>query len=79
MKMFSFLRSGLICGSASLLLSCPLLASTGRSHEITDIHFENVTQTTVDVVWTTAHPSTSQVLIARSTDYEPERWAPRAA
>ena len=79
MKMFRSFRPGVICGIAALLLSFPLLASTGREHEITDIHFENVTQTTVDVVWTTAHPSTSQVLIARSTDYEPERWAPETA
>jgi hypothetical protein len=79
MKMFRFLLPGLLSGIAALLLSFPLLASTGREHEITEIHFENVTQTTVDVVWTTAHPSTSQVLIARSTDYEPERWAPETA
>lgn len=54
-------------------------ASTGRSHEITEIHFENVTQTSVDVVWKTAHPSTSQVLISRTTDYEPDFWAPATA
>ena len=76
MKMFRLLRFGAMCGLGALLMSCSLAASAGRSREITDIHFENVTQTTVDVVWTTAHPSTSQVLIARSTDYEPERWAP---
>jgi hypothetical protein len=61
---------------AALLVSLSAVASTGRPHEITDIHFENVTQTSVEVVWTTAHPSNSQVVIARSTDYEPERWAP---
>ena len=27
-------------------------------------------------MWNTAHPSTSQVMIARDTNYEPERWAP---
>lgn len=74
MNIFGFLRSGVLC--AVLLLSVSALGSTGRPHEIRDIHFENVTQTSVDVVWTTEHPSTSQVLIARSTDYEPERWAP---
>jgi len=62
-----------------LFLSCFALASTGHNHEISDIHFENVTQTSVDVVWSTAHPGTSQVVIARSTDYEPERWAPKVA
>jgi hypothetical protein len=76
MKIFRSFCVGVVCGSVTLLLASSLLASTGRSHEITDIHFENVTQTTVDVVWTTAHPSTSQVIVARSTDYEPERWAP---
>ena len=59
-----------------LLFMCQVSASSGRSREITNIHFENVTQTTVDVVWNTVHPSTSQVLIARDTNYEPERWAP---
>ena len=76
MKIFGFLRLGVLCGMGALLLTLSALASTGSPHEITDIHFENVTQTSVDVVWTTAHPSTSQVVIARSTDYEPERWAP---
>ncbi len=76
MKISTFFNSGLLCGLAALLLGSSGFASTGRAHEITDIHFENVTQNTVDVVWTTARPSTSQVLIARSTDYEPERAAP---
>jgi hypothetical protein len=76
MKMLPALRSAIVCGAGALLLSVCTQASTGRPHEINDIHFENVTQTSVDVVWTTAHPGTSQVMIARSTDYEPERWAP---
>src|SRR5581483_12331796 len=54
-------------------------ASTGYPNEINNLHFENVSQTSVDVVWTTVHPSTSQVLIARDTNYEPERWAPQVA
>ena len=62
--------------STSVLFSSQLSASTGRPHEISNIHFENVTQTTVDVVWTTEHPSTSQVAISYSTDYEPDRLAP---
>ena len=68
-----------VCGLASLLFNGQILAGTGRAHEISNIHFENITQTTVDVVWDTAHPSTSQVLIARDTNYEPERWAPATA
>jgi hypothetical protein len=62
--------------STSVLFSSQLSASTGRPHEISNIHFENVTQTAVDVVWTTEHPSTSQVAISYSTDYEPDRLAP---
>ena len=72
-------RVAVVCALAVLLFNCKVSASTGRSREITNIHFENVTQTTVDVVWNTAHPSTSQVLIARDTNYEPERWAPATA
>jgi hypothetical protein len=72
-------RVAVLCSLPVLLFICQVSASTGRSNEITDIHFENVTQTTVDVVWNTAHPSTSQVLIARDTNYEPERWAPATA
>jgi Purple acid Phosphatase, N-terminal domain len=53
-----------------------LLATTGSSNEITNIHVENVTPTTVDVVWDTIHPSTSQVIIARDNQDQPERWAP---
>jgi hypothetical protein len=68
-------RSAVVCESLVLLWSSCLLASTGRPHEISNIHFENVTQTTVDVVWDTAHPGTSQVLISYSTDFEADRWA----
>ena len=68
-------RSAMVCGLLFLLWSSCLMASTGRPHEISNIHFENATQTTVDVVWTTAHPSTSQVLISYSTDFEADRWA----
>ena len=73
------LRAAVVCALPILLFICQISASTGRSHEITNIHFENVTQTTVDVVWNTSHPSTSQVLIARDLNYEPERWAPGTA
>ena len=63
-----------------ILLSAILaLASTGLPGEISNLHFENATQVSVDVVWTTAHPSTSQVLLARDTNYSPERWAPKVA
>src|ERR1700691_5557923 len=68
-------RSAVVCGLPLLLWSSCLLASTGRAHEISNIHFENATQTSVDVVWTTAHPSTSQVLISNSNDFEADRWA----
>lgn len=65
---------------ATLLLFGPALpASTGRSHEITNIHLEDVTQTSAEVVWQTEHPSTSQVLLARSKEYEIDRWVPEVA
>ena len=62
-----------------LALSCVGFSSTGLSNEISNIQFQNVTQTSVDVVWTTVHPSTSQVLLARDTNYEPERLIPAIA
>lgn len=73
------LRIAVVCALPLLLLTCQVSASSGRSNEITDIHFENVTQVSLDVVWNTAHPTTSQVMIARDTNYEPERWAPATA
>ena len=73
------LRIAVVCALPLLLLTCQVSASSGRSNEITDIHFENVTQVSLDVVWNTAHPTTSQVMIARDTNYEPERWAPTTA
>jgi hypothetical protein len=48
-------------------------ASTGPAGEITNLHLANVAQVSADVCWTTAHPSTSMVLIARDTNYEPTR------
>jgi hypothetical protein len=79
MTAFGSSRFAVRCALLVALWVAPLTASTGRPHEISDIHFENVTQTTVDVVWTTAHPSTSQVLIAYGDYFEPDRWAPEVA
>ena len=59
-----------------LAFSSASFASTGLPNEISNIDFQNVTPTSVDVVWTTVHPSTSQVLLARDRNYEPERWIP---
>ncbi len=59
--------------------SCAGFPSTGLPNEISNIQFQNVTQSSVDVVWTTVHPSTSQVLLARDTNYEPERLIPAIA
>ena len=72
-------RVAAVCALPLLLFICRGSASTGRSREISNLHFENVTQTTVDVVWDTVHASTSQVMIARDLNYEPERWAPATA
>lgn len=60
------------------LLSSTADATTGNANEITNIHLENVTQTSADVVWDTVHPSTSQVILARDVLYSPERWVPVA-
>ena len=75
---------GLLCRCVGCLLLLFMVAfeapaSTGRAHEISNIHFENVTQTSVDVVWETAHPGTSQVLLARSQEFEIERRIPEVA
>jgi hypothetical protein len=53
-----------------------VFASSGHPNEIRNIHFENVTPISVDVVWETAHPGTSLVMLARDNEYEIERWAP---
>src|SRR5271165_6100919 len=79
MKILTLLRSCIACALLIIGLVCALPASTGRAHEISNIRFENVTQTSVDVLWDTAHPGTSQVLLARSDEYEPERWIPATA
>ncbi len=63
--------------SFALALCCVGVCATPP--EISTIQFKNVTQTTVDVTWTTVHPSTSQVLLARDTNYEAERWIPSVA
>jgi hypothetical protein len=60
-----------------LLFASSAFATTGNPSEITNIHVENVSQTTIDVVWDTVHPSTSQVIIARDTNYDAERWVPQ--
>jgi len=62
-----------------LAFSCVGFSSTGLPNEISNIHFENVTQTSVDVVWTTAHPSTSQVVLTLDTTYDPHRLIPAIA
>lgn len=60
----------------AMALSVPVLASTGPVGEISNVHQENVTQVGFDVVWTTVHASTSQLLLARDTNYEPELQYP---
>ena len=48
-------------------------ASAGYPNEISNISIENVTPTTVDIVWDTVHLSNSQVVIARDKNYQGER------
>ena len=59
-----------------LAFSCVGFSSTS---EISNIQFQNVTQTSVDVVWNTIHASTSQVLLSRGTNYETNRLIPAIA
>jgi len=63
---------------ALFVLTCavPTRASTGYSNEISNIKVQSVTPTSVEIVWDTLHPSTSQVVIARDTDYQGERRIP---
>lgn len=79
MKILRLLRGCIACALLVFIVVSEAPASTGRAHEISNIRFENVTQTSVDVVWDTAHPGTSQVLLARSKDYEIERRIPEVA
>ena len=51
-------------------------ATTGYPNEISNIVVENQTPTTVDMVWDTVHPSSSQVVLARDTNYAGERRIP---
>lgn len=48
-------------------------ASTGYANEISNIAVQNVTPTSVDIVWDTIHLSNSQVVIARDQNYQGER------
>lgn len=47
-------------------------AATGYPNEISNLNVVNITQTSVDIVWDTVHPSTSQVLLCRDANYQPE-------
>jgi hypothetical protein len=62
----------------AMLWWAPMAAwgSTGYTNEITNIAVQNVTTTTVDIVWDTLHPSTSQVVLARDQNYQGERRIP---
>jgi len=79
MKILGLLRDPVTCALLIVSAVSAAPASSGRSHEISNIRFENVTQTSVDVLWETAHPGTSQVLEARSNEFEIERRIPDAA
>lgn len=68
---FCFLLLALIISICS-----SMFASTGYKNEISNLHVENTTQTSVDIVWDTVHPSTSQAIIARDTNYQPEIRVP---
>ncbi len=48
-------------------------STTGYPNEISNISVENVTPVSADIVWDTIHLSTSQVVLARDTNYQGER------
>ncbi len=58
-----FAVSGAVCASAA----------TGVSNEISNISVQNVTPTSVDIVWDTVHLSTSQVVLAGAAASDGER------
>ncbi len=58
-----FTIAGAVCASAA----------TGYPDEISNISVQNVTPTSADIVWDTVHPSNSQVVLARDTNYQGER------
>ncbi len=60
----------------ALLAVVSAWASTGYPGEIYNIAVQNQTPTTVDIVWDTIHPSTSQVVLARDQNYAGERRMP---
>ncbi len=60
----------------TLLAVVSAWASTGYPGEISNIAVQNQTQTSVDIVWDTVHPSTSQVVLARDQNYQGERRIP---
>lgn len=66
----------LLCITAILLIPAVAWCATGYSNEITNIAVQNVTPTTVDIVWDSLHPSTSQVVLARDLNYQAERRVP---
>ncbi len=57
----------------TLIAAASAWASTGTPGEISNIAVQNVTPTSVDIVWDTLHLSTSQVVLTRDTNYQGER------
>ena len=57
---------------AVLAASSSLSAATGYTNEISNLQVVNITQTSADIVWDTVHLSTSQVLLCRDMNYQPE-------
>ena len=70
----SFLNIFIISAIAiTLIAAASAWASTGTAGEIFNIAVQNVTPTSVDIVWDTLHLSTSQVVLTRDTGYQGER------
>ena len=56
-----------------LMAACSAWASTGYPNEISNVAVQNVTPTSVDIVWDTVHLSDSQVVLAPDQNYQAER------
>lgn len=78
LSFFSSFIPLIACAVIAFVVVFPLATwgSTGYTNEITNIAVQNVTPTTVDIVWDTLHLSTSQVVLARDKNYQGERRIP---
>jgi hypothetical protein len=75
-----FLRNSYFCFEIFFVIlfgvAGAIEARASSANQITNIVVQNATPTSVDIVWDTALPSTSQVIVARDKSYSGERRTP---